>query len=299
MYIFYSIDDNSSFPIIQTLVNNLNSVIGEGIESRNVIDLDSYCNYKHLNSIDISRLDYQIDTDDPFYDHYNSLFEINNIESKNDFLILLQYTDYLILLKLKELTTGNPQKFETDNLKTNNKKYKNVISRIESMIRFHDISFIAANLESQNKETEQDEKIESLINEIYDYIEQTFQKLNIDFKTINSLFKFCDDLQPHCDYISIFSTDVIVIFLFKKFFESGKFNRLLRNLVSIKKKVFILKLDDFSIDKSLFENINNDVFGGFYDLYKHKNDDFIGYEMHKFLADLVANDIWQINDVSV
>ncbi len=36
-----------------------------------------------------------------------------------------------------------------------------------------------------------------------------------------------------------------------------------------------------------------------YDLFKHKNDAFIGFEMHKFLADLVANDIWQINVVSV
>ena len=183
-----------------------------------------------------------------------------------------------------------------DNFKTK-KKYRIVESRIKLIIQFHNISLITNNPEPQSKESERGQKMELLISEIYEYIDQEFQKLNISLKTLNSLLKFFDELQPNCDYISIFSTDIVVIYLFKKFYESGKFSRLFRNLVSIKKKIFILKLDDFYVDKTLYENISNEIFGGLYDLHKHKQDDYIGYEMHKFLSDLVANDIWQINDV--
>ena len=55
---------------------------------------------------------------------------------------------------------------------------------------------------------------------------------------------------------------------------------------NIKKQIFILKLDHFDVDEKEFESSNKECCVRCYDLYKHKEDSYNGYEFKRLLNDL-------------
>ena len=117
--------------------------------------------------------------------------------------------------------------------------------------------------------------------EIYDYIKDKFHNLNIDF----NLVAICNlPLNQKYNYNSVKQTSVVFIYLFESFYKSKKFKIAFKNFLSIKKKVYILQLEEFYIDYSIF--LGEEFFGGIYFLYKHKDDSFNGYELRRLLSEL-------------
>jgi hypothetical protein len=91
-------------------------------------------------------------------------------------------------------------------------------------------------------------------------------------------------------YYYIKNCNIVVIFLYKSFYENGKFQKIFNNLRSIEKKVFVLKLDDFVIDNRIFHE-NEEFFGGIFDLYKHKEDFCDGYEFRSLIKKIENENI--------
>jgi hypothetical protein len=130
---------------------------------------------------------------------------------------------------------------------------------------------------------------------IYSYLSNDLnQKLKLTTATAvgattSTGTRFCGEIIEFVDSLElrfnlIFSP--VIIYLFKSFYESSHFKAVYKNLIDIKKQIFILKLDNFEVDEKEFESSNKECCVRFYDLYKHKEDSYNGYEFKRLLNDL-------------
>ena len=116
--------------------------------------------------------------------------------------------------------------------------------------------------------------------------------MNLSFEAITFLFNLPFS-NGHFRYGLIRNSEVIIIYLFKSFYDSGKFKTIFNNLTSLNQNIYVLKLEDFDIDQKIFRE-NHNYFRGIYDLYKHKADSFDGYEFRRLLEMLDKENYYKI-----
>ena len=222
---------------------------------------------------------------DPFYGYYDAILEIKNIGYKNDYLCIFQHIDHLINLKLD-------QYISSENVKINGKVpnelkqyYGRVQYRIHNLLKINE-RFIhkTKNLSKSDKDILETQ----LKNKIIRFIKVEFKKINVSMKSINQLYSFIPTFSTYTKINEIYETNTVIIYLFKHFYETGKFQHFYKNIVSIKKNVYILKLEDFWIDETIFHD-SAEYFCGIYDIYRHAKEGFEGYELSRLFNDLNAN----------
>ena len=251
---------------------------------QNIIYNDWGChqiNYKWLDLENMNKMSEILEKQyipDPFYDYYEALLISNNIECKNDYLNLMQHFYNLVDRKFKELTIFENEKFcLEDDLDSTNFELR----CIKDLIKFR--------LKINNYKIEDKNKISFIIQEIYYFIQNEFQRLNLSLDGVYFLASSLSIFNTIYYYIK--NCNIVIIFLSKSFYESGKFQKIFNNLRSIEKKIFALKLDDFILDQSIF-NEKVEYFGGIFDLYKHKDDGFCnGYEFRNLIRELEKENI--------
>ena len=271
-------DHSNCLPVVNQVIENFRRVQDDYITYW-WIPQGIYKSFKDLKSLNIDcKLLEKEYVHDSLYSYYDAILESKNIGCKNDYLTLFQKLDYLINLKLIELI-----KSENIQISVNEKTfYEHIEERIDNLARINQ-DYIS---KTENLSSGDEKKFKKdLKNSILEYIEQEFKKLNISLKIINYLFAFIHKFSPYSDINELYETNVIVIHLFKQFYESGKFTHFFKNIVSIKKQVFILKLEEFTIDENIFDD-NAEYICGIYDLYHHANDDFDGYQLRRLFDDI-------------
>ena len=75
-------------------------------------------------------------------------------------------------------------------------------------------------METNNFKIEGDEEL--LLKEIYCFIKSEFAKSNLNFDVISFLFNLSLSSEQF-DYANIIKSESIILYLFKSFYESGKF----------------------------------------------------------------------------
>ena len=272
--------------------------------------------YHHFHDLGEKNINQILDREyiyDLFYDNYEELLEYNNVERKNEYLNMIQYIDSLVDFKLKEIIENE------DYDEKHNRVFLN--SSIEGRIKFRmkfngvtegfefddddgndstqDESFDDA-VKGHKNETLLDESnsdaschycstYEYLFNEVSYYVKKELKQRKVKLNSIQSIFSFLWFLQPFdpdYNYYSIVSSKIFIIFLFKTYHDSGKFGRFYKNLASLKKKIYILKLEDFNIDQNIIES-NNESLAGVFDLYKHQDECYDGYEFRRLIDELI------------
>ena len=210
----------------------------------------------------------------PDFEFYDALLEYNNIEPKTEYLTLLKHFYSPIDLKFKinkgAIISSETLISEQDKVKT--KTFEKIRLHMEKN-----------NFKVQNNQT---------LNEIYNYIKEEFERLDLNIEAVNFLFNLSDTSlynKKRYDYSVIKYSKIVMIYLFKSFYDSGKFKKIVDNLRSIKKKIFVLKFEEFDID---FNLNNNEYICGVFDLYKHKEDSYDGYELRRLFKMLENEDIY-------
>ena len=119
----------------------------------------------------------------------------------------------------------------------------------------------------------------------YDYL-NLIQYIDIIIdKKLNEFIEildFLENLEIRVNYV----LSPVIVYLFKNFYESGRFKVIYKNLLGIKKNIYIVKLEDFQVNEKEFENLNEECCINYYDLNKHKDDSYNGYEFRRLLNDL-------------
>ena len=250
------------------------------MDDDDLLIMDEYVEIKKDNKLkEIQKNAYTQNRDFEFYD---ALLEYSNIEPKNEYLLLLNYFYSLINLKLKikeEMLVSNTILIPKDNYKIN-------------------ITLDKIRLQMEKNNLKVEDKKDPILYHIYDFIKEEFEKLNINIETINFLLNLTENNlieNKLYSYRHIKNSKAVLIYLFKSFYDSGKFKKLVDNLSSIKKKIFVLKFEEFDIDK-YFDN--NEYVRGVFDLYKHKDDSFDGYELRRLFQKLEDDKVF-FNSVSI
>jgi hypothetical protein len=187
------------------------------IDKHEMTEMDSYVDISENNSIKEIGVEYTFDAD---YEFYEALLEYRNIENKRDYLILLKHFYNLIDLRLKMKEEVMEM---TNSFVLNGSKRTKILEKIKLY------------LEKNNFKTEQ--LSVQLLNQIYNYIENELEKLDLDLEALNFLFNlpfnwYSYQHTPY-SYKCINSAKAVLIYLFKSFYESGKFKKLVENLTSI------------------------------------------------------------------
>lgn len=213
---------------------------------------------------------------DKAYDHFDTTLETLHFTNKNEYLKILQHLDELIDLKLAEVENSLEVKQE------NNDKYTKIIfEEVEARIR------LKINLKNLKLETKIDEIAKKCITiTVLKHLVNMYG--TYDMRLVNSVLQFLENISYVRDsdhHYKLFKSNVIVITLTKEFYDSGRFEKLLRNFTLLKKPIFVVKYADFDIDSNIFKGIQGPV-KGVYNLNKHKEYDYDGYELRRLFADL-------------
>jgi hypothetical protein len=253
-------------------VQSVHEKLFKFIDKHEMTEMDSYVDISENNSIKEIGVEYTFDAD---YEFYEALLEYRNIENKRDYLILLKHFYNLIDLRLQMKEEGMEM---TNSFVLNGSKRTKILEKIKLY------------LEKNNFKTEQ--LSVQLLNQIYNYIENELEKLDLDLEALNFLFNlpfnwYSYQHTPY-SYKCINSAKAVLIYLFKSFYESGKFKKLVENLTSIKKSFFVMKLEEVDIEREVQDN---KYVCGVFDLYKHKEDSYEGYELRRLFKELEELDI--------
>jgi hypothetical protein len=73
----------------------------------------------------------------------------------------------------------------------------------------------------------------------------------------------------------------ILFLLTKDFFESYKFRKLFREATRLKKKIYLIKLEEFDFDVGNYENV--------FDISRHEECKYEGYLTRKLVRELPEN----------
>ena len=85
-------------------------------------------------------------------------------------------------------------------------------------------------------------KSHQIVNQIYNFILEEFEKLNSNIEAMQLI-------------LCLKNLEVILIYSYKSFYDSGKFKKLVENLTSVEKAIYVLKFEDFDIDENFKDTI--------------------------------------------
>ncbi len=131
------------------------------------------------------------------------------------------------------------------------------------------------------KEISRIPELNELLRAVYILIHDEFTKLDIDINTVERvllLTRTCSNFT----YENLIRSKLIVILLTRRFNDSEKFQIIFQKYIKLRKKIFIVRLDDFEMD--IPANLNS--FVQIYDMFKHKTDKFEGYVTRNMLVDI-------------
>ena len=231
--------------------------------------------FKDLSMLNLSELlNRSYKSGDPAYNYTEALLESNQIECKYDYLNLIQYIDIIIDKKLNEFIEKGQKLKTSKELKSFKKLNEMILERIGMRM-------------SLNKAiTLNDKRREILMGRIYSYVTTD---LNRRLKFTTNGTNFCGEILDFLENLEIrvnYVLSPVIVYLFKNFYESGRFKVIYKNLLGIKKNIYIVKLEDFQVNEKEFENLNEECCINYYDLNKHKDDSYNGYEFRRLLNDL-------------
>ncbi len=271
----------------------------------------------------LSTIEYKHDSK---YEYFEECFAIHEFESKHKYLKLIQFFDELVHSKIQELIDNinnddsdisysyhrNFHMYERENSVQCRIK---LLTNMRGITMFDDDDTVLSDslsdisLESHNSFCFDSGKFYFLQDKIYEYIKVKFKQVNINWHLMEALFDLLARTKLNLtsyNYYFAKSAHTFVIFLYRSFHDSGKFKKIYKNLLSLLKNIYIVKLENFEIDPSIFEmenfkveennyKISKLLLGGIYDLYKHRKDDFDGFVLEDLLWALRSEEDMLIN----
>ncbi len=155
----------------------------------------------------------------------------------------------------------------------------------EGKPNFTDLSQISYHIAIKihnGKEISRIPELNELLRAVYILIHDEFTKLDIDINTVERVLLLLSRTCSNFTYENLIRSKLIVILLTRQFNDSEKFQILFQKYIKLRKKIFIVKLDDFEMD--IPAKLNS--FVQVYDMFKHKTDKFEGYVTRNMLVDV-------------
>ena len=221
-----------------------------------------------------------------FLDYYDAKLEYLNITNKSDYLNLVNLLEDLIdkakELKLKHLDSppslSNTVKTSPEEQALDlqmREKFSEIYSRINN-------KFYSTKLIEEINPLNHYIRNNMLIKETFNGIIEELNSLEIDPLKIENVLRFLNRNNSYFLYETLIRSKIIIIFLTKEFFETEKYKILFEKFTKLRKKIYIVKLDEF--DLNLAGRLKSSV--KVYDVYKHKIDKFDGYLTRNLLSDV-------------
>ena len=231
-----------------------------------------------------------------FFDHYEAKLEYLNIMNKSDYLNLVKLFEDLIEDKANELKSESySSDYSLDDSLTastekQNSRNEEQALEMRSRDQFVEIygRIIKKFARSTNKQIEEMNTIDFfsrhniMIKETFHRVIEELKILDIDPIKIEFVLRFLNRNNSYFLYETLIRSKIIVIFLTKEFFETEKYQLLFEKFTKLRKKIYIVKLDDFNLN--LNAKLKKSV--KVYDIHKHKADKFDGYITRKLLGDV-------------
>jgi hypothetical protein len=222
-----------------------------------------------------------------FFDYYDAKLEYLNITNKSDYLNLVNLLENFVEDKAKKLKSKypDPSSSSSNNVKLSaeeqaldlqmREKFSEIYSRINN-------KFYASKSNEEINPLNHFIRNNMLIKETFNEIIEELKSLEIDPLKIENVLRFLNRNNSYFLYETLIRSKIIIIFLTKEFFETEKYKILFEKFTKLRKKIYIVKLDEF--DLNLTGRLKNSV--KVYDVYKHKIDKFDGYLTRNLLSDV-------------